>query len=101
MNPAKAVQLFIFMQPAMIIHFLPLSLKGTAPPLENVHHRERKTLAFFQPIRASVYNFFQPIRASNKKISENNQSGSACQISFFPSHDGLFFLPLRSFFIYS
>lgn len=29
---AKAEQLFIFMQPAMIIHVLPSSLKGTATP---------------------------------------------------------------------
>lgn len=41
MNLAKAEQLLIFMQPAMIIHFLPLSLKGTATLSENVYNRER------------------------------------------------------------
>lgn len=64
MKPAEAEQLLIFMQPAMMIHFLPLSLKGTATASDNVDRREGRTLAFFQPIRTSMYNYFQPMKAT-------------------------------------
>lgn len=77
MNLAKAKQLFIFMQPAMTIHFLPLSLKGTATPSKTFTTENVGSLhSFHQSEPACAITFSQSERANEKYQQTTNQGES-------------------------